>query len=197
MKKRSILSLACVAGALFIGLMAASQVLSSNVQADRRAMSAANELVTAGHLDQAAVIYGQLLDQDVEDASVYYNLGNVAMQQGNPDRALVLYEQAAELSPRDRDIRHNLALAREQAGGLSGSSARGVLASIAQASRSLLTVNELAMLALGSWFLLGFLVLAYRHFQPGKRPAALRLAGMFATVLVVVSSLALVSRMQV
>ncbi len=196
MKKRSILSLAFFAGALMIGLMAASQVMSSTVQADQRAMSAANQLVTAGHYEQASVIYQQLLDQGVEDATVYYNLGNVAMLQKDPGRALALYEQAAELSPRDADIRHNLALAREQSGD-TAASARGVLAVVAQASRSLLTVNELAMLALGAWFLLGFLVLAYRHFQPGKRPAALRVAGMAATALVVVSILTLVSRIQV
>lgn len=195
MKKRSILSLAFFAGALMIGLLAASQVMSGAVQSDQRAMSAANQLVTAGHFEQASVIYQQLLDQGVEDAAVYYNLGNVAMLQKYPARALALYEQAAELSPRDADIRHNLTLAREQSGDTAGS-AHGVLAVVAQASRSLLTVNELAMLALGAWFLLGFLVLAYRHFQPGQRPRVLRAAGMIALVAVVVSSLALVSRIQ-
>lgn len=196
MKKRSILSLAFAAGALVFGLMAASQAMSSSVQADGRAMAAANELLAAGHIDQAGVIYQQLLDQGVQDAAVFYNLGNAAMLSGDPSRALALYEQAADLKPRDGDIRHNLALAREQAGVASGSDARGLLASVAQASRSLLTVNELALLALGAWFLLGFLVLAYRHFQPGKRPQALRLAGMIALLLVVVSAVALVSRVQ-
>lgn len=162
-------------------------------------MSAANELVTAGHLDQAAVIYGQLLDQGVEDASVYYNLGNVAMQQRQPPTALALYERAAELSPRDSDIRHNLALAREQQASSAGSSGRGRAGVDCPGEPVAVDGQRVsAMLATGSaWFLLGFLVLAYRHFQPGKRPAALRLAGMLATVLVVVSSLALVSRMQV
>lgn len=197
MKKRSILSLAFVAVALMFGLTAASQAMSSSVQADGRAMAAANELLAAGHIDQAGAIYRQLLDQGVEDATVFYNLGNVAMLQGNPARALTLYEQAAELSPRDSDIRHNLEMAREQAGVASGSDAHGLLASMAQASRSLLTVNELAMLALGAWFLLGFLVLAYRHFQPGERPWVLRMAGTMALVVVVMSGVALVSRMQV
>lgn len=197
MKKRSILFLALVAGALIIGLTAATEAMSGTVQADRRAMAAANELVAAGHYDQAGAIYQQLLDQGVEDAAVFYNLGNVAMLQGDASRALVLYEQAAELSPRDADIRHNLALAQEQSGETSDSSALGVLAVVAQASRSLLTVNELAMLALGAWFLLGFLVLVYRHFQPGQRPQALRFAGMIALVVVVLSVVTLVSRVQV
>lgn len=196
MKKRSILSLAVVAGALIIGLMAASQAMSGSVQADGRAMAAANELLAAGHIDQAGAIYQQLLHQGVEDAAVFYNLGNVAMLQGNPGRALAFYEQAAELAPRDADIRHNLALARGQAGN-SGSQARGGLALVAQTSRSLVTVNELAGLALGAWFLLGFLVLAYRHFPPGQRPQVLRLAGMVALVVVVMSGVALVSRIQV
>ena len=128
MKKRSILFLALVAGALIIGLTAATEAMSGTVQADQRAMAAANELVAAGHLDQAGVIYQQLLDQGVADAAVFYNLGNVAMLQNDPSRALVLYQQAAELSPRDSDIRHNLALAQEQAGQADGSRSSGVLA---------------------------------------------------------------------
>lgn len=197
MKKQSILFLALVAGALIIGLTAATEAMSGTVQADQRAMAAANELVAAGHLDQAGAIYQQLLDQGVEDAVLLYNLGNVAMLQNDPGRALALYQQAAELSPRDADIRHNLALAQEQVGQPDGSQARGVLAVVATASRSLLTVNELAMLALGAWFLLGFLVLAYRHFQPGQRPQALRFAGIIALAVVVLSVVTLVSRVQV
>ena len=197
MKKRSILFLALVAGALIIGLTAATEAMSVTTQADQRAMAAANELVATGHYEQAGAIYQQLLDQGVEDATVFYNLGNVEMLQNNPGRALAYYKQAAELSPRDAEIRHNLALAQEQAGEPDDGHARGVLAVVAQASRSLLTVNELALLALGAWFLLGFLVLAYRHFQPGQRPRALRFAGIVAFAVVLLSVVTLVSRVQV
>ena len=171
--------------------------MSVTTQADQRAMAAANELVATGHYEQAGAIDQQLLYQGVEDAAVFYNLGNVEMLQNNPGRALAYYKQAAELSPRDAEIRHNLALAQEQAGEPDDSHARGVLAVVAQASRSLLTVNELALLALGAWFLLGFLVLAYRHFQPGQRPRALRFAGIIAFAVVLLSVVTLVSRVQV
>ena len=70
----------------------------------------------------------------------------------------------------------------------------GVLGRLAQASSHWLTVNELALLALGAWFLLGFLVLAYRHFQPDRRPAALRYAAGVALLCVVITGVSLAGR---
>ena len=114
-------------------------------------------------------------------------------QQGDLGRAIVSYEQAAQLTPRDPDLRQNLAQARSQAK-VAAPRPAGVLGRLAAASSHWLTVNELALLALGAWFLLGFLVLVYRHFQPGRRPAALRYAAVVALLCVVITGVSLAGR---
>ena len=171
----------------------ASRALSGGVQADQRAVSAANALVESGHIAEAVQIYEQLVTRGVRDGALFYNLGNAYFQQGDLGQAIVSYEQAAQLSPRDSDVRQNLALARSQAKAAAPQPA-GVLGRLAAASSRWLTVNELALLALGAWFLLGFLVLAYRHFQPGRRPAALRYAAVIALVCVLITGISLAGR---
>jgi tetratricopeptide (TPR) repeat protein len=191
--KRTLCVLALVGLALVAGLPWAGAALSGGVKADERALSAANALVDAGHAAEAVQIYEQLVAQGARDGALLYNLGNAYYQQGDLKRALASYEQAAALTPRDPDLRHNLALARSQAGALPAR-APGLLGELAETSRQWLTVNELAALALAAWLLFGALVLAYRHFQPASRPAALRYAAAVALLCVMVTGVSLASR---
>ena len=110
-------------------------------------MSAANALVESGHTAEAVQI-SQLVTQGVRDGALFYNLGNAYYQQGDLGRAIVSYEQAAQLTPRDTDVRQNLAQARSQAK-VAAPQPAGVLGSLAETSSHWLTVNELALLALG------------------------------------------------
>ena len=192
--KRTFLVFPLIGLALVAGLLMTSRALSGGVQADQRAVSAANALVESGHTAEAVQIYEQLVTQGARDGALFYNLGNAYFQQGNLGRAIVSYEQAAQLTPRDPDVRQNLAQARSQAK-IAAPQPAGVLGRLAQASSQWLTVNELALLALGAWFLLGFLVLAYRHFQPGRRPAALRYAAGVALLCVVITGVSLAGRL--
>lgn len=191
--KRSMLSLVVVTAALLVGLVAASRAMSGAVQADPRAMAAANQLAQAGHYAEATAIYRQMLEQGIDDPALHYNLGNVAMLQEDPAAALAHYRQAAELAPRDADLRHNLTLASTAAG--ESERTGGPLALAAAATRSVLTINELALLTLGVWFLLGFLVLLYRHFLPDQRPRALRYLLAGGLTLTMVCGVALFSRL--
>jgi len=191
--KRTLLVLPLIGLALVAGLVMTSQVLSGGVKADQRALSAANALVDAGHSAEAVQIYDQLVAQGVRDGALFYNLGNAYYQQGDLNRAIASYEQAAKLTPRDPDLRHNLALARSQAK-IAPAQPAGILSAVAETSSHWFSVNELALLALGAWFLLGFLLLAYRHFQPGSRPAVLRYAAVVALLCVVVTGVSLASR---
>jgi hypothetical protein len=62
----------------------------------------------------------------------------------------------------------------------------GALGGLADVTGRWLTVDELALVALGAWFALGLLLFAYRAFQPERRPAVVRaaLAVTFVVVLV-------------
>jgi tetratricopeptide (TPR) repeat protein len=192
--KRSILFLGLVGLILFAGLPLMAWANTAAVPADRQAMSAANELYRAGHYGEAIQLYEGLVAQGVADSRLLYNLGNAYTQQGDLARARANYEAAARLSPRDADIRHNLALVGGQAGGAPSGAAAGPLAAAAEISRRWLSINELALLALGAWLLFGLLAVAYRSFPAGRRPAALRYAAVVALALVVVVGLPFAAR---
>lgn len=181
--KRSFLVSALLGLALLAGLVFTVQSLSSTTASDAQAAAAANQLVEAGHFSEAVQLYGQLAQQNPQDAALLYNLGNVYFLQGDAGRALAAYEQAAALAPRDADIRANLTLA-QQTLGLASSSAAGPVAMVAGAGSRWLTSDEQALLALGGWLALGLLLFVWRAWQPGRRPAVLRLGMAAALVLV-------------
>ena len=192
MKRSSIILL--VMGLAVAAALLAVLDLSGTTKADPRAVAAANKLYDAGHYAEAAQIYEQLVRQGARDSVLFYNLGNTYFQQGDLAKAIPAYEMAAQMAPRDPDIRHNLEIARLQAQ-FAPPQPDGPLAILAEASRRWLTINELALLALGAWFLFSFLVLAYRHYLPGQRPPGLRLAAILVLFFVLVAGVTLISRM--
>jgi tetratricopeptide (TPR) repeat protein len=160
--KRSYFAFAVIGLALLAGLVFTVQSSSATTQTNAQAMSAANQLVNAGHYTEAAQMYEQLVAQSPQDAALHYNLGNAYFVQGDASQALAAYERAAALAPRDADIRANLALAQEMLGQQSRPSATA-LATAAAVARRWLTVDEMALLALGAWLTLGLLALARRR----------------------------------
>ena len=58
-------------------------------------------------------------------------------------------------------------------------------------------MNELALLALGLWFALGFMIIAWRTMQPGTTRKILRYVTVFTLLLVILSVVALGSRVVV
>jgi tetratricopeptide (TPR) repeat protein len=160
--KRSFFAFALIGLALLAGLVFTVQSSSGTTPVSAQAVTAANELINAGHYAEAAQMYEQLLARSPQDAALHYNLGNARFVQGDLAAALAAYQRAASLAPRDADIRANLALA-QQALGVASSPSAGPLAFLAATAQRWLTVDELALLALGAWFVLGLLVLVKRR----------------------------------
>jgi tetratricopeptide (TPR) repeat protein len=63
----------------------------------------------------AIYVYEQLLANEGEAASVYYNLANGYYKQGEIARAILNYERALLLDPSNEDVQFNLELARSKA----------------------------------------------------------------------------------
>ena len=173
--KRSFFAITLIGLALLAGLVFTVQSSSSTVQTNAQAVAAANQLVSAGHLSEAAQMYEQLAAQNPQDAALLYNLGNARFLQGDAGQALAAYQQAATLAPRDADIRANLALAQQELG-QTGSPSTGPTVALADAVSRWLTVDELALLAVGAWCMLGLLVFIWRARQPKQRPALSRIS---------------------
>jgi len=195
--KRNLITIAITAIALLALFTTAAFALSPTDAPDPDALAAANHLYEAGHYAEATQMYQQLAERGVEDSTLFYNLGNAQYQQGNMVQAIINYQHAAQLAPRDADIRANLELALSQSPLPVPAAAFGRIGAIAAATDSWLTVNELALLALGLWFALGFMIIAWRTMQPGTTRRILRYVTVFTLLLVILSVVALGSRVVV
>ena len=71
-----------------------------------------NDAYKNGNFAEAADFYEKVIDENFEDAFVYYNLGNAYFKSNNIAHALLAYERAHFLNPRDKDIKNNLLYAR-------------------------------------------------------------------------------------
>ncbi len=195
--KRNLITLILTAIALLAIFTTAAFALSPADAPDPDALAAANRLYEAGHYAEAAQMYQQLAKRGVEDSALFFNLGNAQYQQGNVLQAIINYQHAAQLAPRDADIHANLELALSQSPLPMPAAAFGRIGAIADVTDSWLTVNELALLALGLWFALGFMIIAWRTMQPSTIRKVLRYATIFTLLLVILSVVALGSRVAV
>ena len=195
--KRNLITIAITAIALLAIFTTAAFALSPTDAPDPDALAAANQLYKAGHYAEAAQMYQQLAERGIENSTLFYNLGNAQYQQGNVVQAIINYQHAAQLAPRDADIRANLELTLSQSPLPAPAAAFGRIGAIADATDSWLTVNELALLALGLWFALAFMIIAWRTMQPSTTRRILRYVTVFTLLLVILSVVALGSRVVV
>jgi tetratricopeptide (TPR) repeat protein len=71
-----------------------------------------NQAYEQGEYEAAAEAYRSVLQYDIRDPIVEYNLGNAEFRRGNLGRAILHYERARRLDPIDSDIAANLEFAR-------------------------------------------------------------------------------------
>lgn len=191
--KRNLLFLSGAGLLLAFILWGALSLLNPKVPADPATVDAANQLYVAGHYDEAARIYEQEVARGVQDSAVYYNLGNAYYQQGDMGRAVLNLQRAAQLDPRDEDIQANLALARQGTTELFAEEPTGPVAFLA-ALTGWLTLNETAVLVISFWFLLGFLLLAWREVEADRARRVLQIFFGVALALFLLSGVSLASR---
>ena len=195
--KRSILTITLTAITLLTLFTTAAFAFAPADASDPDTLGAANQLYESGHYAEAAQMYQQLADRGVEDSTLFYNLGNAQYQQGNVVQAIINYQHAAQLAPRDADIQANLELALSQSPLPVPAAAFGRIGAIADITDSWLTVNELALLALGLWFALAFMIIAWRTIHPSTTRKILQYVTIFTLLLVIVSVIAMGSRVAV
>jgi len=73
----------------------------------------ANEAYQDGDYLEAIRLYQQILESELIDGAVLYNLGNAYFKDNQLGRAILSYERAKRLLPRDQDVAANLALANQ------------------------------------------------------------------------------------
>jgi tetratricopeptide (TPR) repeat protein len=69
-----------------------------------------NTSYEAGDYETAIDAYASLVERNVENKDLYYNLANAYFKNAELGRAILFYERALRLSPRDKDTLANLSL---------------------------------------------------------------------------------------
>ncbi len=192
MKKTFIYTTLFIGLALILGLLAVQPSF-----AQENEMQVANSLYENGRFAEAAQAYEQLVKRSVHDSAVYYNLGNAYFRQDDIGRAIFNYQRAAQLAPRDADIQANLAMARTQAVDQLPTTSSSPLEHFASTTRQYLTLNEMALLALGLWFLFGLVWLVYRQMENGRSREMLQYILILSGLLMVIAAFSLGSRVYV
>ena len=123
------------------------------------AMKLANDLYERGSFVEATQIYQQLADEGYGDSIVFYNLGNAYYKSGDLGRAILNYLRAERLAPRDPDIQDNLQIARDGIVDPFERSEQSALAGSIRVPQLKLSLDELALIALGLWILLALMLL--------------------------------------
>ena len=123
------------------------------------AMKLANDLYERGSFVEATQIYQQLADEGYGDSIVFYNLGNAFYKSGDLGRAILNYLRAERLAPRDPDIQDNLQIARDGIVDPFERSEQSALAGSIRLPQLKLSLDELALIALGLWILLALMLL--------------------------------------
>ena len=133
-------------------------------------MAEANRLYGEGQYERAIGLYKGLIEAQVADGVVYYNLGNAYYKRGDLGRAILNYRRAQRLMPRDRDVLANLKLARAQTADRLESDEEAGLASVVQRAMTESTsLDESAMLLLALWSLVCALAVGAILWPPGRR----------------------------
>ena len=169
--KRTIIILSLMSLTVLLLFIANQVKLSAKPSvAAQETMDTANQLYASGQFAQAAQGYEQLLDQGFSDSTLFYNLGNAYFKQGDYGRAMLNYRRAAQLAPRDRDIQANLELTRAKIADLAAEPAaagpsEGFFSRLGHWIQRRLTLNELALLTLGLWFLAAALLILFNSLK--------------------------------
>ncbi len=67
----------------------------------------ANDLSLKAKYEEALSIYEKLIDENYENAYVYYNMANIYYRLGKIEHSILYYQRAKSLAPRDENIEAN------------------------------------------------------------------------------------------
>jgi hypothetical protein len=195
--KRKLFVLMMIALLFLIILVGSVRILNPRVRADTTAISAANSLYETAQYHESIQIYEQLIAQEIQDSTVFFNVGNAYFQLGDYGRAILNYRRAAQLNPRDADVKANLEIAKTRANVDTLEIAPGPLAVLSDITGNWLSLNETAILALGLWFGALFLFLAWRLLSSEHPPSVVRYAAISLSIILLIVIMSLSSRVYV
>ena len=97
---------------LILLLLSISNIFGSN-NVDSL-FSYSNDLYSANKFEEAVDSYLSILDQNISNGIIYYNVGNCYYKLNNLGYARLYYEKAKLYNPTDRDVLHNIKLVKAQ-----------------------------------------------------------------------------------
>ncbi len=196
--KKNFLSRLIIASALALTLV--FSIFTSNYAKpllNAETMRLANILYENGRYSEASQTYQQLIEQGYIDSALFYNLGNAYYRQDNLSKAILNYERAAYLSPRDENIQANLAYARGQRLDQYDTKANSPLEQWTQTISTKMTLNEMSIVALVSFWALAVFFILYNHIHKPHLKKALRYILTFTLLIFTLSVFTLGNRIYI
>ena len=154
-------------------------------------MVKANQLYENGKYVEATDLYQHLVDQDVQNSALHYNLGNSYFKLGQLGLAILNYKRALRMDPRDADIRTNLNIARAQTIDQIVTNEKDISLRIARFSKYWFDANEIATATLVLWITLVILLMALMYYSVPRLCKLIRYASIFASVLLILGIISL------
>ena len=182
---------------ILISLFSYANPLWAQESSETDSMLVANQLYERGNFAEALQTYQELVDSGIQESALFYNLGNAYFKQRDIGRALLNYERAARLDPRDDDIQANLKVAREQRNDQYSNVEASALSQMAIFTRSWLTLNEMALIALGLWLFFTLALLIYWNVSARRLRKPLQYTLLLTFFLLVMALLLLGNRLYI
>jgi tetratricopeptide (TPR) repeat protein len=89
-----------------------AQLLAENTDTRHQTFFKANESYLNGDIPAALALYTQLLNQDLENGTLFYNIGNCYFRLQQIGLAIAFYKAALLFTPREEDLIENLRYVR-------------------------------------------------------------------------------------
>jgi tetratricopeptide (TPR) repeat protein len=144
-----------------VALLAFSLSAMANEDIFYKAQSAYDD----GRYAEAVVLYNKLLDQDINNTEVHYNLANACFKDSDLPTAVWHYRKAWYNAPRDPDIRANLHFALNAAGAIDPAPV------FIERFLTTLSLGEWLILALVGYIALALVLIASLLMKTGIRQA--------------------------
>lgn len=135
-----------------------------------------------GNYSDAVQAYEVILQRGLESGALYYNLANSYFKNAQLGKAVLNYERAKRLMPRDSDLQSNYQFARSQIKNY-GLVKKSFWSRLSQKYAGRLTLDEIAILLFGFYFLGGIVVLL-KLFTPLRRTKAIMMLVFLAILFV-------------
>ena len=157
-------------------------------------ISEANQAYQQQNYEKALELYQKIVDEGVNNFTLFYNLGNVYFKLGEIAKARLYYERAAKYEPLNSDLQHNLNLIKSNLKDEEISD-KGIFNRLFFKIFYFLSINTLGILVLIFFIILMLLISGMIAYSKKEKKNILKILIIIISVFFVISIILTISRL--